>query len=156
MPSVVNKTDGRISRVLLCDDSPIERLALAHFLRKSGYEVDEAADGESAIESLKNREIDIVLLDLQMPDVDGFDVLNYLREHRRSLPVILLSGMPPDQIQDRMSDLTQQELPPLFIKPIDPDQLLDVLELQLRGEMPEIAHVDGDSERAPTRRAPDA
>jgi len=124
---------------LLCDDSPVERLALAHYLRRGGYQVDEAADGEAAIEHLKHREIDIVLLDLQMPDVNGFDVLNYLREHRRALPVILLSGMPPDQIQHKMmSELKQPELPPLFIKPIDPAQLVQVLELQLRGEMPEI------------------
>ncbi len=138
MRSVVHNPDGHGSRLLLCDDSAVERLALAHYLRRGGYEVDEAADGESAIQHLKNRQVDIVLLDLQMPDVDGFDVLNYLREHRRSLPVILLSGMPPDQIQHKMSDLNQPELPPLFIKPIDPEQLVEVLELHLRGEMPEI------------------
>ena len=138
MRSVVDNVQGRGSRLLLCDDSPVERLALAHYLRNGGYEVDEAADGEAAIEHLKNREIDVVLLDLQMPDVDGFDVLNYMREHRRGLPVILLSGMPPDQIQHKMADLTQPELPPLFIKPIDPEQLMSVLEMQLNGSMPEI------------------
>jgi CheY-like chemotaxis protein len=88
---------------------------------------------------LKHRKVDLVLLDLQMPDVDGFDVLNYIHEHRRALPVILLSGMPPDQIQHKMERLTKPELPPLFIKPIDPAQLIDVLEMQLSGEMPEIA-----------------
>jgi CheY-like chemotaxis protein len=139
MRPIVDNTRCSGSRLLLCDDSPVERLALAHYLRRGGYQVDEAADGEAAIEHLKHREIDIVLLDLQMPDVDGFDVLNYLREHRRALPVILLSGMPPDQIQHKMmSELKQPELPPLFIKPIDPAQLVQVLELQLRGEMPEI------------------
>src|SRR5512146_763052 len=87
-------------RLLLCDDSPIERLALGHYLRSSGYTVDEAGDGESALQFLKNRQIDLLLLDLQMPDVDGFDILNYVAEHRRSLPVILLSGMKPEDIQD--------------------------------------------------------
>ena len=147
MRSIVDNTRISSSRLLLGDDSPVERLALAHYLRRGGYEVDEAADGEAAIEHLKNREIDVVLLDLQMPDVDGFDVLNYLREHRRGLPVILLSGMPPDQIQHKMmSELNQPELPPLFIKPIDPAQLVQVLELQLHGEMPEIlpSVLDGD------------
>src|SRR4051794_23801320 len=86
-------------RLLLCDDSPIERLALAHYLRANGYQVDEAGDGTSALYFLKNRTIDLLLLDLQVPEVNGFDVLNYVTEHRRSLPVILLSGMPPDEIQ---------------------------------------------------------
>jgi DNA-binding response OmpR family regulator len=123
--------------LLLCDDSPVERLALAHYLRSSGYEVDEAGDGQSALSHLKNRKVDLVLLDIQMPDVDGFDVLNYIREHRGALPVILLSGLQPDQIQDMMHDLNRPELPPLFIKPIDTAQLLQVVEMQLSGQMPE-------------------
>jgi twitching motility two-component system response regulator PilH len=124
-------------RILLCDDSPVERLALAHFLRGQGYAVDEAADGDAAILHLKNRTIDLVLLDLQMPDVDGFAVLKYLQEHRRALPTILLSGMPLHQIQHKMHGLPTPELPPLLIKPVDTDQLLGVVELQLSGHMPE-------------------
>src|SRR5437867_4416897 len=89
-------------RLLLCDDSPIERLALGHYLRSSGYQVDEASDGRSALQILKHRPVDLLLLDLQMPDLDGFDVLNYVSEHRKALPVILLSGMPPDEIQHEM------------------------------------------------------
>jgi CheY-like chemotaxis protein len=120
-------------RILLCDDSPVERMALAHFLRGSGYSVDEAGDGESALLHLKHRPVDLVLLDLHMPQVDGFAVLGYLQEHRRSLPVILLSGMPLHRIQNRIHNLPSPELPPLLIKPIDPDQLLGILDLQLSG-----------------------
>ncbi len=123
-------------RILLCDDSPVERLALAHFLRKAGYAVDEAGDGDAAILQLKHRQIDAMLLDLHMPGVDGFEVLSYLQEHRRSLPVILLSGMPLHTIQHKMNNLPTPELPPLLIKPIDPDQLLGILELQLSGQLP--------------------
>ena len=127
----------RPARILLCDDSPVERLALAHFLRGSGYQVDEAGDGDAAILHMKHREVDLVLLDLHMPEVDGFGVLTYLQEHRRGLPVILLSGMPLHKIQHKMHELPTPELPPLLIKPIDPDQLLGMIELQLSGQMPE-------------------
>ncbi|HLL91263.1 MAG TPA: response regulator [Tepidisphaeraceae bacterium] len=126
----------RLTRVLLCDDSPVERLALAHLLRHEGYAVDEASDGDSAIDTLKLRPIDAVLLDLNMPDVDGFAVLDYVHEHRRALPVILLSGMPLDRIQHKMNRLKSKELPPLLLKPIDTEQLLQLLELQLSGELP--------------------
>ncbi|HEX8524481.1 MAG TPA: response regulator [Tepidisphaeraceae bacterium] len=122
-------------RLLLCDDSPVERLALAHFLRREGFNVDEAGDGESALEQLKNRKVDLLLLDLEMPELDGFDVLNYVREHRKALPVILLSGLSPDEIQQKMSNLHQPVLPPLFIKPVDPTQLVEVVELQLAGQI---------------------
>src|SRR6476646_810652 len=88
-------------RLLLCDDSPVERLALAHYLRSSGFAVDEAGDGSTALQILKNRNFDLLLLELQMPGLSGFDVLNYVHEHRRALPVILLSGMPPDEIREQ-------------------------------------------------------
>src|SRR3954451_4654732 len=129
-------------RLLLVDDSPVERLALAHFLRRSGYTVDEAADGEAAILHVKHRPVDAVLLDLNMPDVDGFDVLRYLQQHRRALPVILLSGMSLDRIQHKIKALPTPELPPLLIKPIDPDQLLTILELQLSGQLPTMSEAE--------------
>jgi CheY-like chemotaxis protein len=122
-------------QLLLVDDSPVERLALAHFLRGNGYRVDEAADGDAAILQLKHRPVDLMLLDLQMPDTDGFQVLSYVQEHRRSLPVILLSGMPPHKIQHKMNVLRERELPPLMLKPIDPEQLLGMVDLQLSGAL---------------------
>ena len=128
--------NARAAKLLLCDDSPIERMALALFLRQEGYLVDEAGDGATAIDLLKSEPIDAILLDLHMPEKDGFDVLKYLQHHRRGMPVILLSGMPADEIQHEMHRLPNRELPPLFLKPIDPGQLVDVLELQLSGELP--------------------
>src|SRR3954453_581270 len=123
-------------RLLVVDDSPIERLALAHYLRSAGYRVDEAGDGKAALVFLKQPPGDLLLLDLQMPDVDGFDVLNYVNEHRRALPVVLMSGMPPDEIQDKIHGLRQRELPPFLIKPVDPDQVIEIVELQLSGRLP--------------------
>lgn len=132
----------RPQRVLLCDDSAVERTALATYLRRQGYDVHECPDGESAIKYVKSHEIDVMLLDLQMPGINGFDVLSYLQEHRRGLPVILLSGMPVDQIQQEIHSLPTHELPPLFLKPVDLDQLIQVLELQLTGQLPTIPESD--------------
>lgn len=126
-------------KLLVCDDSPVERMALAHFLRRAGYTVDEAGDGESALLHIKHRQVDLLLLDLHMPHMDGFQILGYLQEHRRALPVILMSGMPLDQIQHRTNSLPTPELPPLFIKPVDPEQILQIVELQLSGQLPDVA-----------------
>jgi len=135
-------------RVLLVDDSSAERVPLAHILRRCGYAVEEVGDGDAAILHLKHRQVDAVLLDLHMPGVDGFEVLSYLQEHRRALPVVLLSGMPLDRIQHKIHSLPTPELPPLMIKPINPDQLLNVLELQLTGELPPAGLPAADAECA--------
>ncbi|MGD1277441.1 MAG: response regulator [Tepidisphaeraceae bacterium] len=124
-------------RILLCDDSAVERLALAHLLRRHSFAVDEAADGKAALLHLKHRPVDLLILDLLMPGLDGFAVLNYLDKHRPGLPVILLSGMPVDQIQRKMHSLRRRQLPPLLIKPIDPDQLVELAELELSGDLPD-------------------
>jgi len=127
--------DSQSRRILLCDDSTVERHALAQFLRSAGFGVHEAADGDAAIVHLKNHPVALMLLDLNMPGSDGFDVLSYLQEHRRSLPVILLSGMPLNQIQHKMHGLVTPELPPLLLKPIDPQQLLGLIDLQMSDEV---------------------
>ncbi len=131
-------TGHSVPQLLVADDSPIQRKALCAFLRSSGYDVSEAGDGESVVEHLKDCAVDLLLLDLQMPKGDGFEVLAYIREHRRTLPVILLSGMPVDEIQKTMQRRDQHDLPPLLLKPVDPEQLIQVVELQLSGGIPEV------------------
>lgn len=142
---MATETHGPV--ILLCDDSLAERTALARILRASGFDVQEAGDGEAAMVMLKHNEIHLVLLDLNMPEVDGFEVLSYLQEHRKALPVILMSGMPPDRIQNKIHSLPSPELPPLLIKPFNPDQLLDVIDMQLSGGFPDF-HAAADSEAA--------
>jgi len=125
------------ARVLLADDSAVERQALAHLLRQAGYQVDEADDGEAAILFLKQQRLpDLLLLDLQMPGTDGFGVLSYIQKNKQDFPVILLSGLPPDQIQKSMQRLPSRDLPPLLIKPVDPSQLLNIVAMRLTGELP--------------------
>jgi two-component system OmpR family response regulator/two-component system response regulator QseB len=98
--------------------------------------VAESTGGRSAVEHLKQEQVDLLLLDLGMPQGDGFEVLDYLQAHRRALPVILLSGMTADDIQRGMHRMRERHLPPLLLKPIDPDQLISMVELHLSGELP--------------------
>ena len=125
-------------QLLVADDSQVQRTALSSFLRKRGYSVAEAGDGQAAVRHLQSCTVDLLLLDLNMPQGDGFEVLSYLQEHRRALPVILLSGMPVDDIQRKMNKLPERQLPPLLLKPVDPEQLITVVELQLSGQLPNV------------------
>jgi DNA-binding response OmpR family regulator len=125
-------------RVLVCDDSPLERLALSRFLRAHEFDVDESADGESAVQLLQLRLVDLLILDLQMPVKDGFYVLAYIQKHLPVLPVILMSGMPIEDIADKIHLLPSRELPPLLLKPVDAIQLLEMIDLALGGELPQL------------------
>src|SRR5687768_15604707 len=90
---------GRQPSVLLVDDSSVERTALARLLRDAGFAVTEAAGGAEALDRIRAQPPDILLLDLQMPGTDGFDVLIALHQANPELPVIVLSGLPPRDIQ---------------------------------------------------------
>lgn len=122
--------------ILVADDEPGARDALVAVLHRFGYRTATAADGREAVERLKESQIDALVLDLQMPMHNGFETLHYVREHRRGLPTVLLTGLPPDEIQATMNSTDTANLPPLFEKPCDVDQLLDVLDMLLSGDLP--------------------
>ena len=68
-------------RLLVVEDEHSLREDIARKLRLSGYEVDACADGEAALEALTAERYDLVLLDLNLPKVDGMQVLRSLRQH---------------------------------------------------------------------------
>ncbi|MBV5286785.1 MAG: EAL domain-containing protein [Methyloversatilis discipulorum] len=80
---------------MLVDDDVMVRLMAAEALIASGFEVMEAADGEQALELFDRHEFSLVLLDVSLGGIDGFEVCRQMRErpHGRSLPIIMLTGM---------------------------------------------------------------
>lgn len=80
-------------RVLVVDDAaPIRNLMIV-LLEEAGYTTAQAVDGAEAIEWLKGQRPDLVLLDLMMPKVDGWGVIEYLRTIASPPPVVIVSGM---------------------------------------------------------------
>jgi two-component system response regulator ResD len=79
-------------RVLVVDDEPMVRDVLARYLAHEGFEVDVAADGQEALERVEDAEPDLVLLDLMLPRVDGYEVFRTLRERGTVMPVIMLTA----------------------------------------------------------------
>lgn len=90
-------------RVLIVDDEPQIRRSLRVALRANGYEVEEAATGEGALEQAATRTPDLVILDLSLPDMDGVQVCRRLREWTQ-LPVIILSAHGEDDAKVRALD----------------------------------------------------
>ena len=80
------------SRVLVVDDEDALRMVLSSELSSSGYEVATASDGDEAITVIQNKRFDLVLLDIKMPKVDGFEVLKFVKKNFPAMKVIMLTG----------------------------------------------------------------
>lgn len=99
MPSDARR---RAHRILVVDDAPDTRLLLVRTLERDGFVVDEAEDGLAALAAIEAHPPNLVLLDVNMPGMSGFEVLSDLRR-TRAIPIILLTGR--DEETDRVIGL---------------------------------------------------
>lgn len=81
-----------MSHILVVDDEPQVRAMLGMFLRRNGFEVTEAEDGEQALRIAASSSIDLIVLDLIMPGKEGLETLMALRREEKSPKVIVVSG----------------------------------------------------------------
>ncbi len=81
-----------VPTILVVDDEASIRRTLREILEYEDYSVDEAEDGEAALEKLKANRYDVVLLDVKMPKVDGIEVLQVASEQQWDIPVVMISG----------------------------------------------------------------
>ena len=86
-------------RILVADDEPDIRSVLALYLEDAGFEVAEAADGEAALRIMLTERVDLCLLDIMMPAMDGYHVLKRVRQ-QSDVPAIIISakGQDPEKI----------------------------------------------------------
>ncbi|MEX0706170.1 MAG: response regulator [Nitriliruptoraceae bacterium] len=96
-------SDARGQKVLVVDDEPDVLLLCRVNLEFEGYEVIEAADGEQALERIRQDRPDVVLLDVMMPRKDGWQVLTEVKEdpELREIPIVMLTAKVQDQDQIR-------------------------------------------------------
>jgi two-component system, OmpR family, response regulator len=90
-------------RLLVVDDEPFILDAVAASLRFLGFEVETAATGQAALRQARETEPDLIVLDVMLPDVDGFAVVRRLREEGATVPVIFLTAK--DTQQDKVTGL---------------------------------------------------
>lgn len=84
--------------ILIVDDEQKMREFVALFLRSSRYTVFEAADGRTALNILSKETIDLIVLDIMLPDISGFDLCSQIRE-RSSVPIIFLTALADEEYQ---------------------------------------------------------
>lgn len=78
--------------VLLIEDEKITRISLANNIRKAGYHVDTADDGEQGLRLCKKQPYDVVITDLRLPKVNGMEIVRYVKEHQPKCEVIVITA----------------------------------------------------------------
>jgi CheY-like chemotaxis protein len=103
-------------RVLVADDDPATVELLQEFLRGKGYEVLTAGDGVEALRMVRQEQPHVVLLDIQMPKMDGLEVLRRLREIDQEVGVIMITGVNEQEIARKAMALGAFDY---IVKPLD-------------------------------------
>lgn len=115
-------------RVMAVDDSATVRQVLQMTLEGAGYEVVEAVDGKDALGKLANVQVDMMVTDLNMPNMDGIDLIRQVRQSpgNRFMPIIMLTTeSQPEKKQEGKSAGASGWI----VKPFKPEQLLAVVRM---------------------------
>ena len=125
---------SRGKTILVVDDSPTVRKLIAGKLEKCGHDVLCSNDGVEAMERLENLRPDLILLDINMPRMDGYQVCKLIRANNatKDVPVVMISGKDGffDKVRGRMAGTSGY-----ITKPFGPETLMKAVESYLKGEV---------------------
>lgn len=117
---------GARQRVLVCEDADDARFLLVEMLRAYGFEVTEAARGSDAIDIVFAGGIDVALIDIGLPDVNGFEVARRIHENEETRHVLLIAvtgyGTDTDRATSKLAGFDYH-----LLKPVKIDDLLDAI-----------------------------
>jgi two-component system cell cycle response regulator DivK len=115
-----------VSRILYVEDHPAQRDIMAQMLELSGYEVAVACDGIDGVEQAHSWCPDLILMDLRMPRMDGFEAIKLLRSDPETadIPIIAISAWASAKHKERALDAGADEH---FTKPVDLSRLIETI-----------------------------
>jgi DNA-binding response OmpR family regulator len=120
--------------ILVVDDEPDTLGLIELTLQTSGYEVQTAPNGEQALDHLRERTFDLILLDIMMPGLTGFDVMKNLKDPLQiSTPVVLLTATSSQEDRETGEKLGAAAF---LVKPTTRGKLLDTIQSVLSGSEP--------------------
>lgn len=116
--------------VLVIDDEQGIRDLIRRFLEAGGYQIKLASNGVEGLRLLENNSIDLILLDLKMPEMDGPEFLRRCRENNPNLPVIVITGYPDS---DLMAEAMHYGPITLLAKPVEREHLMNAVHTVFNG-----------------------
>jgi DNA-binding response OmpR family regulator len=117
-----------VKRILIIDDEPTIRFLLKEVITDWGYEFIEASRAQRGIEIIKSETVDLVLLDIQLPQMNGLEAIQKIREIDRNLPVFMLTAFHNLKDVVNMLNVSVQQF---ITKPFDIDDLHDKIRKEL-------------------------
>jgi chemosensory pili system protein ChpA (sensor histidine kinase/response regulator) len=129
-----HELEVRTKRILVVDDSVTVRKVTTRLLERNGFEVFTAKDGVDAIATLQDHIPDLMLLDIEMPRMDGFEVASIVRHDSRlkHVPIIMITSRTGDKHRNRAFSIGVNEY---LGKPFQEDNLLTNIERLLAGDV---------------------
>jgi CheY-like chemotaxis protein len=115
-----------VSKILYVEDHPAQRDIMAQMLELSGYQVAVASDGVEGVDQARSWEPDLILIDLRMPRMDGFEAIEILRGDSKTsqIPIIAISAWASAKHKERALQAGADEH---FTKPVDLSRLIDTI-----------------------------
>jgi PAS domain S-box-containing protein len=114
--------------ILLAEDNPMNQKLAVTLLEKAGYSVDAVEDGRQVIEAVRRRAYDLILMDVQMPEMNGFEATKIIREmegDKRHTPIIAMTAHAMKGDRERC---LQSGMDDYISKPIEPQEFFDAIE----------------------------
>ena len=113
-------------RILVAEDYPMNQKLALRILSKLGYEADLAENGKEVIEAVKNKGYDLILMDVQMPEMDGLEATSRIRQQKIAQPIIV--AMTANALQESKDECLNAGMNDYISKPINLEFLVSVLE----------------------------
>ena len=129
LPDMVSAGSPRRKRILVVDDDPDILSILRDRLHCYGYAVETAGDGREALAALELSTYDAMLLDVDMPKLNGLDVLRHLRETNQQMPVAIMTGL---NEKERIVRAAREICQAFLLKPFHLTELKQTLERWFR------------------------
>ena len=117
-------TDHMAKRILLAEDNRVNQKVIVRMLKKQGYSVDTVMNGLEAIESLRNIPYALVLMDIQMPEMDGFEAVRHIRQSQKASAKIPIIGVTAHALKGDRERIIEAGMNDYLTKPIDREMLL--------------------------------
>jgi Amt family ammonium transporter len=144
LPAVEEQAVAKKATILVAEDNEINQLVVTEILRRSGYACDIVNDGKAAVEATERKRYDVVLMDCQMPEMDGFEATVQIRRREKNRPAegrTMIVALTANAIKGDGERCLAAGMDLYLTKPVDPRKLIETIH-EIEGK------IKGTSERA--------
>jgi CheY-like chemotaxis protein len=124
-----NKGVKAKAEILVVEDEIMNQTVISHILKSDNFDVQVASDGVIALMEIGRKKFDLIVSDISMPNLDGYQLLEFLKKHQINIPVVFLSSFTSEAEKDKGLKLGAVDY---ISKPIEPAKLLDSVRVALK------------------------